>query len=112
MEVQPQAEDMEEVTTVEVAIDQDRGQVHDQVFQVDQVIHTIHEDHIIQDGHDMEVTVDTVATADTDQDGHITGGQDVDGSAVNIGTGITVDGCHTGHSHTHFQVTAFIRPLT
>lgn len=106
MEVLPAAADMEEVIMAEGHTNQEHMVVAATVInQVD--IHIIQDimDSDIQDTEAMAVTVDT---EDTDQDGHITGDQDVDGSVANIGIGITVDGCPTGHFHTHFPVTDFI----
>lgn len=104
MEVLPAAAGTAVVTMVEdTMVDQEHIQGHDQVhFQ----------DHIIQDTHVMAVTEDhgvmvMVDMEEVDQDGHITGDQDVDGSAVNIGTGTIADGFHTGHSHTRSQATDF-----
>ena len=115
MEVQPQAADMEEVIMAEVTmVDQEHIQVQDQDGQVmDVQAIQATQDQDIQDTQVMDdIQVGAmVVMVDTDQDGHITGDHADDGSVVNTGTGITVDGFHTGHSHTHFPVMGSIRDI-
>lgn len=109
MEVLQVAAAMVEVTMAEEAINQEPTEAA-------MVIHVDQEDiHIIQDiirimdtAEVMVAMVDTVAMVE-DQDGHITGDQDVDSLVVNIGTGITVDGFHTGHFPMRFRDMGSIR---